>query len=145
VTNEEAVKPGHQNVQAELDQRYAQFFKREMSLRASHTAWISARGSSIRRERMSPPWGLGAKLPVARRCASPRIAVDGDPPNRAAADRQLISPSIADRSGLRNPLIAADPSMLASSAGTNYESEITPGGIYRQFTTVENRSKGNFR
>src|ERR1700741_2064526 len=50
---------------------------RVMSLRASHSARISSRRSSIRRERVSPPWGLGAKSPVARRCACQRIAVEG--------------------------------------------------------------------
>jgi hypothetical protein len=37
---------------------------------------------------------LGAKLPVARRCACQRIAVDGATPNRVAAARQLIPASI---------------------------------------------------
>jgi hypothetical protein len=44
---------------------------------------------------------LGAKLPVARRCARHRIAVDGVNPNRTAAPRQLAPASIAASSRVR--------------------------------------------
>ncbi len=76
----------------------------EMSLRASHKARISAARSSTRRDRMSPPCGLGAKAPVSRRCACQRMAVDGATPKRAAAPRQLSPPSIAARSRVRKSI-----------------------------------------
>jgi hypothetical protein len=40
----------------------------------------------MRRERMLPPWALGAKLPLARRCDCHRIAVEGAMPIRTAAE-----------------------------------------------------------
>lgn len=75
-----------------------------ISLRASHSARMSARRSSMRCERMSPPCGLGAKLPVARRCACHRIAGEGATPNRAAAARQLVPASIAASSRVRKSI-----------------------------------------
>jgi hypothetical protein len=53
------------------------------------------RCASIRRDRVSPPCGFGAKLPVERRAASQRITDEIDTPNRPAAARRLIPPSTA--------------------------------------------------
>ena len=75
----------------------------EMSFRASQIA-ISAPRSSIRRERISPPCGLGEKSPVSRRCACQRIAVDGATPKRVAVARQLIPSSTAARSRERKSI-----------------------------------------
>ena len=55
----------------------------------------SACRASIRRDRVSPPCGFGAKLPVARLCASQRITDDTDTPKRPAAARRLIPTSTA--------------------------------------------------
>ncbi len=55
----------------------------------------TARCASIRRDRMSPPCGFGAKPPVPRRAASQRITDDTDTPKRPAAERRLMPPSTA--------------------------------------------------
>ena len=67
----------------------------EASTPSSNAAMTSACRASMRRERMSPPCGFGAKLPVARRAASQRITEDTDTPKRAAAARRLIPLSTA--------------------------------------------------
>lgn len=67
----------------------------EMPFRASQIEGTSAARSSIQRERTSLPCGLAAKVPVSRRRAYQRIAVEGATPNRAPAARQLNSLSIA--------------------------------------------------
>lgn len=50
------------------------------------------------------PRALGAKSPVSRRCASQRITVDGATPNRTAAPRQLMPPSIAAKARARKSI-----------------------------------------
>jgi len=57
--------------------------------RPMERTWTDAARSSIRRERISPPCGLGAKSPVSRCCARQRAPVDGATPNRATAARML--------------------------------------------------------
>lgn len=62
---------------------------------SSNAAMTSACRASIRRDRISPPCGFGAKPPVSRRCASQRITDDTDTPKRPAAARRLIPASTA--------------------------------------------------
>jgi hypothetical protein len=66
-----------------------------MSGVSASAAWITSACASILRDRMSPPWGFGAKDPVVRRASSQRIAVDGATPYRAAAARRPRPASIA--------------------------------------------------
>lgn len=66
-----------------------------MSGVSSSAAWITPACASILRDRISPPWGFGAKHPVERRALSQRIAVEGATPYCAAAARRLWPASIA--------------------------------------------------
>jgi hypothetical protein len=48
---------------------------------------------------VSPAWGFGSKLPVARLCASQWITGDTDTPNHPVASRRLIPASTAPKGG----------------------------------------------
>jgi hypothetical protein len=100
----------------------------EMSLRSSQTARISAPRCSTRRERLSPPCGLGAKLPVSRRCACQRIASPAPhqsepPPPGNSSPHQSPQEAAGE-----DPSIVVGPSMPASFTSTDPESEITAAG-----------------
>ena len=75
--------------------RRAHSSSRLWSRASSNAAMTSACRASIRRDRMSPPCGFGAKPPVARRDASQRITEDTETPNRLAEARRLIPASTA--------------------------------------------------
>jgi putative transposase len=79
---------------------------------SSNAAMTSACRASIRRDRMSPPCGFGAKLPVDRRCASQRITDDTDTPNRPAAARRLILASTAASARLLKSIASGSPIFL---------------------------------
>lgn len=66
----------------------------EISLRNSQSPRMAPARPSIRRDRMSSPFDLGAKLPVAHRRPKQWIAVDGAMPNQTAAARQLNPSSV---------------------------------------------------
>ncbi len=72
----------------------------------------SACRASIRRDRVSPPCGFGAKLPVARLCASQRITDDTDTPKRPAAARRLIPASTAANARLLKSIDSGLPISL---------------------------------
>jgi hypothetical protein len=67
--------------------------------------------ASIRRDRVSPVWGFGSKLPVARLCASQWITGDTDTPNQPVASRRLIPASTAPKGGFLKS-IACDLTIL---------------------------------
>jgi len=58
---------------------------RVMSGTSAKAAWISSAWASVRRERRSPPCGLGRASPPSRRIPCQRIALDALTPNRVAA------------------------------------------------------------
>src|SRR3954454_293426 len=58
---------------------------RVMSGTSAKAAWISSAWASVRRERRSPPCGLGRGSPPSRRIPCQRIALDALTPNRVAA------------------------------------------------------------
>ena len=128
VTNEEAVKPGHRDVQAEFDQRQAQFFKRDVLARLPH-------GEDLRSPFLDPPRAHVATLRLgAQSCRSRAAAQASGSPSRAR--RRTGSLPHGNSSRLRsppqaagaNPSIEVGPSMPASCTSTDSESEITPGG-----------------
>ena len=94
---------------------------------SSSASWITPALASILRDRMSPPWGFGAKDPVARRSLSQRIAVEGATPYCAAAARRLRPASIAPitrslksmESGL--PIVAPEICFGVSESGLRPE------------------------
>jgi hypothetical protein len=65
--------------------------------------------ASIRRDRVSPAWGFGSKLPVARLCGSQRITGDTDTPNQPVASRGLIPASIAAKGGFLQSIAGGSP------------------------------------
>jgi len=76
---------------------------------SSKAAITSAHRASIRCERVSPPWALGAKLPVARRAATQRMTDDTPTPKRFAAARRLMPASTAAKARVRRSMESGLP------------------------------------
>ena len=75
-----------------------------MSRVAATSPRISSAWASIRSERLSPPCGRGALLPVSRHRRTHFTAVDAATPNRSAAARRLIPAATASISRSRRSL-----------------------------------------
>ena len=78
---------------------------------------------SIPRDRVSPPCGFGAKLPVSRLCASQRITDEIETPKRPAADRRLIPASTAANARLLKSIDSGLPISLPPIPASGTESQ----------------------
>lgn len=135
-----AMQPRNRDGQANLDQCEAQLFKRDVLAHLPD-------GEDVRRTLFHPArahfaalW-LGAKSPVSRRRACPRIAVEAATPNRLEAARQLIPPFTAAKSRERRSIergCAIHAGLLPSAWILNQKSH--PKGIPARFKTVQRRS-----
>lgn len=132
------MKPGHGDVQPNLDQRQTQFLKRDVPT-----------GFPYGKDFLSPlldpmrprpvPW---AQSPQSRVVVPPSGSPSMGPrqigpPPRGSSCRHQSPPKPAHA----NPSIEVGPSALASFTSTHSESEISVRGNPPRFRTVENRSK----